>query len=172
MVLLLAVGDLISSTRTDESDTDLVRTIIIAVCAAVAYLAVVIGLTVYCSLRLIKKKESKNRRNTNQDAEVATRQNGGEHTAELMTHANGVMTSSVVGGKSVLANDETRSHVSGVSSNRDSSSQRSSSMKSSNVLQKFAFPRCDLHMLGLLGKLLSSIDRNLSIAFETLTIYL
>ena len=125
------------------------RTIIIAVCAAVAYLAVVIGLTVYCSLRLIKKKESKNRRNTQQDS-ANSNQNGAEN-ANLMMHTNGVMTSSVFGGKSVLANDETRSHVSGVSSTRDSSSQRSSSMKSSNVLQKFAFPRCDLQMLGLLG---------------------
>jgi len=35
---------------------DMMKTIVIAVCSAVAYLAVVIGLTVYCSIRLIRAK--------------------------------------------------------------------------------------------------------------------
>jgi len=35
---------------------NMMRTIVIAVCCAVAYLAVVIGLTVYCSIRLIRAK--------------------------------------------------------------------------------------------------------------------
>ncbi len=34
----------------------MMKTIIIAVCSAVAYLAVVIGLTVYCSIRLVKAR--------------------------------------------------------------------------------------------------------------------
>jgi len=33
---------------------DMVRTIAIAVCSAVAYLAVIVGLTVYCSIRLVR----------------------------------------------------------------------------------------------------------------------
>jgi len=35
---------------------DMMKTIVIAVCCAVAYLAIVVGLTVYCSIRLIRAK--------------------------------------------------------------------------------------------------------------------
>ena len=35
---------------------NMMKTIIIAVCSAVAYLAIVIGLTVYCSIRLVRAK--------------------------------------------------------------------------------------------------------------------
>ena len=49
-----------------------------------------------------------------------------------------------------LLSDETRSHISGVSSH-NSSSHPSSSMRSATTYQKYAFPRCDLHTLGLLG---------------------
>ena len=34
------------------------KTVAIAVCSAVAYLALVIGLSVYCSVRLMKKKRT------------------------------------------------------------------------------------------------------------------
>ena len=34
----------------------MLKTIVIAVCCAVAYLAIVIGLTVYCSIRLMRAK--------------------------------------------------------------------------------------------------------------------
>lgn len=33
------------------------KTIVIAVCSAVAYLALVLGLTVWCSIRLMKRKK-------------------------------------------------------------------------------------------------------------------
>ena len=39
-----------------SDDFSMMKTIIIAVCSAVAYLAVVIGLTIYCSIRLVKAK--------------------------------------------------------------------------------------------------------------------
>jgi len=39
-----------------SADNDMLKTIIIAVCCAVAYLAIVIGLTVYCSIRLMRAK--------------------------------------------------------------------------------------------------------------------
>ena len=42
--------------RREDDNFSMVKTIIIAVCSAVAYLAVVIGLTVYCSIRLVKAK--------------------------------------------------------------------------------------------------------------------
>ena len=46
----LLAGD--SSTLKDNED--MVKTIAIAVCSAVAYLAIIVGLTVYCSIRLIR----------------------------------------------------------------------------------------------------------------------
>ena len=39
-----------------STDNDMLKTIVIAVCCAVAYLAIVIGLTVYCSIRLMRAK--------------------------------------------------------------------------------------------------------------------
>ena len=46
----LLAGD--ASPRKDNGD--MVKTIAIAVCSAVAYLAIIVGLTVYCSIRLIR----------------------------------------------------------------------------------------------------------------------
>jgi len=37
-----------------KGNDDMVKTIAIAVCSAVAYLAIIVGLTVYCSIRLIR----------------------------------------------------------------------------------------------------------------------
>jgi len=37
-----------------SDNDDMVKTIAIAVCSAVAYLAIVVGLTVYCSIRLVR----------------------------------------------------------------------------------------------------------------------
>ena len=68
--VLVSVDEPVTKTKAKER-FDLIRTIVIAVCAAVAYLAVVIGLTVYCSLRLIKRKEAKIKRNTEADAAAA-----------------------------------------------------------------------------------------------------
>ena len=69
-VFVATVDEPVTKTKAKER-FDLIRTIVIAVCAAVAYLAVVIGLTVYCSLRLIKRKEAKIKRNTEADAAAA-----------------------------------------------------------------------------------------------------
>ena len=50
-------GDVNNNNNTLYVDSfDMMKTIVIAVCSAVAYLAVVIGLTVYCSIRLIRAK--------------------------------------------------------------------------------------------------------------------
>jgi len=46
----------------------MLKTIVIAVCCAVAYLAIVIGLTVYCSIRLMR---AKNVRKINRPAELS-----------------------------------------------------------------------------------------------------
>ena len=47
---------------------NMMRTIVIAVCCAVAYLAVVIGLTVYCSIRLIRAKNLRKQEDEPRDA--------------------------------------------------------------------------------------------------------
>jgi len=47
----------------------MLKTIVIAVCCAVAYLAIVIGLTVYCSIRLMR---AKNLRKANRPTELLT----------------------------------------------------------------------------------------------------
>ena len=39
-----------------EENFSMMKTVVIAVCSALAYLAVVIGLTIYCSIRLVKAK--------------------------------------------------------------------------------------------------------------------
>ena len=43
-----------SESSTLKDDGDMVKTIAIAVCSAVAYLAIIVGLTVYCSIRLVR----------------------------------------------------------------------------------------------------------------------
>ena len=46
----------------EKEKFNMMKTVIIAVCAAVAYLAIVIGLTVYCSIRLVKAKNLRKQR--------------------------------------------------------------------------------------------------------------
>ena len=43
---------------------NMMKTIVIAVCSAVAYLAIVIGLTVYCSIRLMRAKNQRKQRHS------------------------------------------------------------------------------------------------------------
>jgi len=45
---------LVGEASSKDGSGDMVKTIAIAVCSAVAYLAVIVGLTVYCSIRLIR----------------------------------------------------------------------------------------------------------------------
>jgi len=54
--------------KSSSADSDMLKTIVIAVCCAVAYLAIVIGLTVYCSIRLMR---AKNQRKMNRPCELA-----------------------------------------------------------------------------------------------------
>ena len=42
---------------------NMMKTIVIAVCSAIAYLAIVIGLTVYCSIRLVRAKNQRKQAN-------------------------------------------------------------------------------------------------------------
>ena len=60
LVLACAVGAdvrqrlLAGDSSSLKDNDDMVKTIAIAVCSAVAYLAIIIGLTVYCSIRLVR----------------------------------------------------------------------------------------------------------------------
>ena len=45
---------LVSDASSLKDNGDTVKTIAIAVCSAVAYLAIIVGLTVYCSIRLVR----------------------------------------------------------------------------------------------------------------------
>ena len=60
-----------------EENFSMMKTIIIAVCSAVAYLAVVIGLTVYCSIRLVKAKNLRKMANDTQPVQTGGMTNHG-----------------------------------------------------------------------------------------------
>jgi len=46
-----------------EDSDDVTNTIVIAVCSVVAYLGLIIGLTIYCSLRLVRRLNQRKQRN-------------------------------------------------------------------------------------------------------------
>ena len=57
----------------------MVKTILIAACSAVAYLAVVVGLTVYCSIRLIRAKNLRKHQNNGAIRHVNDNRLNGNH---------------------------------------------------------------------------------------------
>ena len=67
-----------------EENFSMMKTIIIAVCSAVAYLAVVIGLTVYCSIRLVKAKNMRKMANDTQPVQTSVMANHGEPTSFVL----------------------------------------------------------------------------------------
>jgi PTK7 protein tyrosine kinase 7 len=121
---------------------NMMKTIVIAVCSAIAYLAIVIGLTVYCSIRLVR---SKNQRKQHGDVPNGNGkvENGvvNEHT-ELMEKKD--RDSSILKPFS----DDARSHLSGGSSQPSSHSQSS---RSKSSVDKLSFPRHQLQTLRMLG---------------------
>ena len=44
-----------------EDSDDVTNTVVIAVCSVVAYLGLIIGLTIYCSLRLVRRLNERKR---------------------------------------------------------------------------------------------------------------
>ena len=54
------IGSPSDARDTEESD-DVTNTVVIAVCSVVAYLGLIIGLTVYCSLRLVRRLNRRKR---------------------------------------------------------------------------------------------------------------
>jgi hypothetical protein len=54
-----------SGSNSANDSFNMMKTIVIAVCSAVAYLAIVVGLTVYCSIRLMRAKNQRKQRQPN-----------------------------------------------------------------------------------------------------------
>ncbi|CAD5115290.1 DgyrCDS4282 [Dimorphilus gyrociliatus] len=115
------------------SKFSMMKTIIIAVCSAVAYLAVVIGLTVYCSLRLVKRRNASKLPEDKQD---------GAECTELIEKPNNVHSIQTVG--SIIKSDlnDSRSHA---------SSHQSQSTATTSGYSKLLL-RHNLQTIGLLGK--------------------
>ncbi|ELT99484.1 hypothetical protein CAPTEDRAFT_108481, partial [Capitella teleta] len=110
---------------------DMMKTIIIAVCSAVAYLAIVIGLTVYCSIRLLRAKNLRKRKENMELANEEVALNGG-----CDKHENGTL--SPTERTELMDKKDSSSHPSNHSSR--------------NGYDKMNFPRHDLQTLGMLGK--------------------
>ncbi|XP_074645987.1 inactive tyrosine-protein kinase 7-like [Tubulanus polymorphus] len=60
------------SQKRNEEGFSMMKTVVIAVCSAVAYLGLVIGLTVYCSLRVLRSRNKRKSRYTNEMVENGT----------------------------------------------------------------------------------------------------
>jgi len=58
--MLWRVGNPSDETDAEDSD-DVTNTVVIAVCSVVAYLGLIIGLTIYCSLRLVRRFNQRKR---------------------------------------------------------------------------------------------------------------
>ncbi|XP_060604886.1 inactive tyrosine-protein kinase 7-like isoform X2 [Ruditapes philippinarum] len=146
----------------EEEGFDMMRTVIIAVCSAGAYLALVIGLTAYCSYRLLLQRR-------NRKAILnGEKQNGGvpqSEQHELLMKEGDRESGGTHGCRS---DSDNRSHVSALSSHPShsshSNSHSNSHTQSQNLsqqsqrsagktsLDRFFFPRHELQTLGILGK--------------------
>ncbi|KAH3873129.1 hypothetical protein DPMN_036355 [Dreissena polymorpha] len=144
---------------------DMMRTVIIAVCSAGAYLALVIGLTAYCSYRLLMQR--RNRKAVLKDE----KQNGNlpQEQHELLMKEADRDSGATQGCRS---DSDNRSHVSALSSHPSHSShsashtashsasathshnlsQQSQRSAGKNSLDRLYFPRHELQTIGILGK--------------------
>jgi len=64
--MLLSIGS--PSDAQDADGSDVTNTVVIAVCSVVAYLGLIIGLTVYCSLRLVRRLNRRKRHTPSPEA--------------------------------------------------------------------------------------------------------
>ncbi|KAK7504332.1 hypothetical protein BaRGS_00004636, partial [Batillaria attramentaria] len=124
----------------EEDNFNMVKTIIIAVCSAGAYLALVIGLTAFCSYRLLTKCRS------HKSLPLKT-ENGDLHREQhelLMKDRDS--------GTQFRSDSDNRSHASAMSSHPSHSSQSQHSRSRRPSLDRFHYPRHELHTLGIMGK--------------------
>ncbi|XP_041351989.1 inactive tyrosine-protein kinase 7-like isoform X2 [Gigantopelta aegis] len=117
----------------DNESFDMMKTIIIAVCCAGAYLALVIGLTAFCSYKRLSRRKRNGLKNGSVNRE--------QHELLMKDRESGTQ---------FRSDSDNRSHASGLSSHQSSQSQHSRSRRSS--FDRFQFPRQDLHTLAIIGK--------------------
>ncbi|XP_052767076.1 inactive tyrosine-protein kinase 7-like isoform X2 [Mya arenaria] len=141
----------------EEEGFDMMRTVIIAVCSAGAYLALVIGLTAYCSYRLLLQRRNRKAILNNE------KQNGNlpQEQHELLMKERDRDSGATPGCRS---DSDNRSHVSALSSHPSHSSHSASHTQSQNLsqqsqrsvgktsLDRLQFPRHELQTVGILGK--------------------
>ncbi|CAG5115170.1 unnamed protein product, partial [Candidula unifasciata] len=152
---------LITQPIEEDEGFDMAKTVIIAVCSAGAYLALVIGLTAYCSYRLLMQRKTRKQLLNAKNMKLGA----GEFQHHREQHE--LLMKDRDSGLQFRSDSDNRSHVSGMSSNPSHSSTSASGAAShitasaaaaaaarcrSTSLDKFIFPRQDLHTLGIIGK--------------------
>jgi PTK7 protein tyrosine kinase 7 len=142
------------------ASNDVTNTIVIAVCSVVAYLAIVVGLTVYCSLRLVRRKNRRKRTLAAAAAAAAgdDKLGGGNGTAvvaagggptedtELMNRETSAVKAYDPETRSASSSNPSHSTVTPQSVGSGSASQQS------RVYEKLSFMRHQLQTLVVLGK--------------------
>ncbi|KAK3595006.1 hypothetical protein CHS0354_003731 [Potamilus streckersoni] len=137
----------------EEEDVNMMRTIIIAVCSAGAYFALVIGLTAFFSYKLIKKRNRKSGKHCKSPNGNLSQE---QHELLMKDHDRDS------GGTQFRSDSDNRSHASGLSSHPSHSShsqgqsqvlsQAHSQRSRKGSIDRVFFPRHELQTLGMLGK--------------------
>ncbi|OWF48337.1 inactive tyrosine-protein kinase 7-like [Mizuhopecten yessoensis] len=130
----------------DEEGFDMMKTIIIAVCSAAAYLALVIGLTAFCSYRMLMQRRNRKSLVKSENGDISREQ----HELLMKDRDSESRTP-------FRSDSDNRSHVSGMSSQPSHSSQSQSQCPSHarsrrGSYDRLLFPRQNLQTLGMLGK--------------------
>ncbi|CAL1542558.1 unnamed protein product [Lymnaea stagnalis] len=144
----------------EDEGFDMAKTVIIAVCSAGAYLALVIGLTAFCSYRLLMQRRNRKQLLNTKNLKLGTGEFHHREQHELLMKDRD-------SGLQFRSDSDNRSHVSGMSSHPSHSSASASAAAThitasaaaaaaarcrSASLDKFHFPRQDLQTLGIIGK--------------------
>ncbi|XP_067682833.1 inactive tyrosine-protein kinase 7-like [Haliotis asinina] len=125
---------------TDEVESfNMMKTIIIAVCIAGAYLALVISLTAFCSYRLLLQRKKRKGLMKAENGDI----NREQHELLMKDRDSGTQ---------FRSDSDNRSHVSGMSSHQSHSSQSQQSRSRRSSFDRYHFPRQDLQTLGMIGK--------------------
>lgn len=125
----------------EEDNFNMVKTVIIAVCSAGAYLALVIGLTAFCSYRLLTKCRR------HKSSLPLKAENGDLHREQhelLMKDRDS--------GMQFRSDSDNRSHASAMSSQPSHSSHSQHSRSRCPSVDRFHYPRHELHTIGIMGK--------------------
>ncbi|KAK3092980.1 hypothetical protein FSP39_009604 [Pinctada imbricata] len=131
-----------SKPNSDEGGFDMMKTVIIAVCSAGAYLALVIALTAYCSYRLLLQRKNRKALMKSENGNINQEQHellAKDRDSESRTQFR--------------SDSDNRSHASGLSSQPSHSSQSQSHSQRSRrgSFDRYHFPRQNLGTLGMLG---------------------